>query len=102
MLCEIFVGENAKIFANISAQTAFIAGEIQGNMKVKEGLELTQTAKVYGDIKTRTLVVAQGAIFFGKCSAGEEKKAKIEKMEKDKTSKYKEMDNVEENTNIAV
>ncbi|OGY49476.1 MAG: hypothetical protein A3J65_03630 [Candidatus Buchananbacteria bacterium RIFCSPHIGHO2_02_FULL_45_11b] len=73
------VGKDAKIFADITANNAFVAGEIQGNIKIKENLELTNTAKIFGDVKTKILNVSPGASLNGKCSAGDEHKAKFEK-----------------------
>ncbi|MFA6322910.1 MAG: polymer-forming cytoskeletal protein [Candidatus Buchananbacteria bacterium] len=75
------VGKDAKIFAEISAANAVIAGEVQGNITIRESLELDGSAKVFGDIKTKTIVIAQGAVVQGKCSAGEEKKSKFEKID---------------------
>jgi len=75
------VGQNAKIFANISAANAVIAGEVQGNVKIQESLELTNTSKIFGDVKTKTLNVAAGASLHGKCQAGDEKRTKLEKIE---------------------
>lgn len=75
------VGENAKIFANITAANAIIAGEVQGNIKIENTLELTNTSKVFGDVKTSVISVAIGASLHGKCTAGEEKKAHWEKID---------------------
>ncbi|MFA6255258.1 MAG: polymer-forming cytoskeletal protein [Patescibacteria group bacterium] len=75
------VGGGAKVFAQISAANALIAGEVQGNIKIKENLELTNTAKIFGDVKTQILTMAAGACLQGKCSVGEERKAKLEKIE---------------------
>jgi len=75
------IGEKAKVFAQITAANALIAGEVQGNIKIKENLELTSTAKIFGDVKTKVLTVAAGACLQGKCATGEEKKAKLEKIE---------------------
>ena len=75
------IGEKAKVFAQISAANALIAGEVQGNVKIKENLELTSTAKVFGDVKTKILTIASGASLNGKCTCGEDKKAKLEKIE---------------------
>lgn len=83
------VGKDAKIFADISANNAFVAGEIQGNIKIKENLELTNTAKIFGDVKTKILNVSPGAALNGKCSAGEETKAKFEKADGPKASREK-------------
>src|SRR3989338_10175669 len=75
------VGEGAKIFASVTAANALIAGEVQGNVKIKENLELTSTAKIFGDVKTKILTIASGASLNGKCTCGEDKKAKLEKIE---------------------
>ncbi|NUM25937.1 MAG: polymer-forming cytoskeletal protein [Candidatus Buchananbacteria bacterium] len=75
------VGEQAKIFANISAANALIAGEVQGNVRVDGSLELTGTAKVFGDVRATVLTIGSGAVLHGKCSAGEEKKSRFEKVE---------------------
>jgi len=75
------IGKDAKIFANISAANALIAGEVQGNVKIKENLELTDTAKIFGDVKTKILNISPGACLHGKCFAGEDKKARLEKIE---------------------
>lgn len=76
------VGERAKIAANVSAGSALVSGEILGNITVKDSLEITSTGKVFGDIRTKVLTVAAGAILNGKCQVGEETKpAKVERLE---------------------
>lgn len=75
------IGEQAKIFANVSSANALIAGEVQGNVRVQDNLELTNTARVFGDIKARMLTISSGAIVHGKCTAGEERKSKFEKVD---------------------
>ena len=91
------IGQGAKIYADISAASALIAGEVQGNIKIKESLELTSTAKIFGDIKTNILNVNTGAILQGKCSVGEDKKSKLEKIdEREKTERknFKEKEEI--------
>ena len=75
------VGEGAKLFANVTAGNAVIAGEVQGNIKTNESLELLSTARVFGDVKTKFISIAPGAILHGKCSAGDEHKSKLERIE---------------------
>lgn len=65
---NLHVGERAKIAATVAAKDAFVAGEVQGNVKIKEKLELAATARIYGDIEARTLIVNAGAILNGKCA----------------------------------
>jgi cytoskeletal protein CcmA (bactofilin family) len=62
----LLVEQGAKIVANVRAGSAKISGEVKGNMKVKESLELTATAKILGDIEARVLVIEAGAILYGK------------------------------------
>jgi len=74
------IGAGAKIFADVSAASALIAGEVQGNVRIRDSVELMNTAKVFGDLKAQTLTISPGAALHGKCSAGEEKKSRLEKI----------------------
>lgn len=62
---DLAIGENAVLKANIEAQTISLAGEVRGNVKAKELLDLGPTARLYGDINTRQLKIDQGARFIG-------------------------------------
>ncbi len=62
------VEEGAHINADVRAQNIRVAGEIRGNVVVTGLLELTATARVLGDMTTKTLVVAAGAILHGNCT----------------------------------
>jgi cytoskeletal protein CcmA (bactofilin family) len=64
----LFVEQGAKIMANVRAGTAKISGEVKGNLKIRETIELTSTAKILGDIECRVLSVEPGALLFGKIS----------------------------------
>ncbi len=63
---HLSVEQGAKIFANVRAGSAQVAGEVKGNMKVKEVLELTSTARIMGDLEVKTLIVEAGALVSGK------------------------------------
>ena len=65
---HLTVEMGAKIFANVRAGSATIAGEVKGNMKIKETLELVSTSRVVGDIDVKNLKVESGALVFGKIS----------------------------------
>ena len=65
---SVYVGQSAKIVADVSAGNAIIAGEIQGNVKIIGNLIMQGTAKVNGDITCSVLRVEDGALFTGKCS----------------------------------
>jgi len=64
---NLSVGEYAKIAASVSAINAYVAGEIQGSVKIKEKLELSPTSHIYGDIEAKILIINAGAILNGKC-----------------------------------
>ena len=68
---DLFIGESGNIRATVYAKNATISGQVTGNITCKEKLQLTSNAKVYGDIKCQTLVIAEGAIFRGKCGGFE-------------------------------
>ncbi len=68
---DLEVGSKAKVFANIKARNAKVAGEIHGNLTIKEFLELEATAVVNGDLQTQLIKIDRGAIFNGKCAMKE-------------------------------
>lgn len=63
----LIIGENAKIRANIKAQSIVIAGEVKGNVEASDRLEMLPSGKLYGNIKTKKLKMADGVIFEGTC-----------------------------------
>jgi len=87
------VGENSKIFANIYAENALISGEIQGNIVILGKLELTPTAKIFGDIKTSSISIENGAILNGKLTMTDNKSRSI----KPELSKQKKIELKNEN-----
>lgn len=65
---DLHIGEQARIVANVWAESAVVSGEVQGNMKIAERVELTPTSRVTGDIEAKTISIAPGAILNGRCS----------------------------------
>jgi cytoskeletal protein CcmA (bactofilin family) len=63
----LIIGENAKVRANIKAGSIIIAGEVRGDVDAKERLEMLPTGKLYGNIKTKKLKMADGVVFEGSC-----------------------------------
>jgi cytoskeletal protein CcmA (bactofilin family) len=63
---NLLVEPGAKIIANVRANSATIAGEVRGNMKVKDYVELTSTARIVGDIEATTIAMEAGALLYGK------------------------------------
>lgn len=68
------VGQGAKIQAEVEAQSAYIAGELNGNITVQEYIELTASAKIKGDITTSLITVEKGAKINGRLNMNGAKK----------------------------
>ena len=62
---DLIIGASAFLKADIEANTVSIAGEVRGNIKTTDLLELNDTARLFGDICTRQFKVEQGAHFTG-------------------------------------
>jgi cytoskeletal protein CcmA (bactofilin family) len=61
------IGSGGYVEADIESQMAIVAGKLVGNINAAEKLELQAKSDIEGDIKTKSLVVEQGAIFCGAC-----------------------------------
>ncbi len=70
---HLILGDPAEVRGNINAYGATISGTVTGNVKVKTLLELTETAKIVGDIDVAELKVAEGALLIGECIMPEPK-----------------------------
>ena len=63
----LYVENGATVTANIRVGSIVIGGTIKGNVEASEKLEMLTTGKVYGNIKTAKLKIADGVVFEGKC-----------------------------------
>ncbi|HPI14162.1 MAG TPA: polymer-forming cytoskeletal protein [Spirochaetota bacterium] len=63
----LVVGEGATIKANIKARTVIIHGTVHGNIEAVDRLEIQPSGKLYGNIRTSKLKIADGVVFEGKC-----------------------------------
>lgn len=64
---NLFAGTKSAITADIEANGGKISGEVRGNIKVDGYLEITNTARIYGDISAQQISIEKGAIFQGNC-----------------------------------
>lgn len=65
---NIYIGDHANITADLEAKTARIGGEVRGNLKIQERLQVAQSAKIFGDVECAMLLVEAGAVINGKIS----------------------------------
>lgn len=68
--CEslLIISTTAKVEAEVLCDDVYVAGEVWGNITVKNLVEVTQKGRVIGNITAAYLVMEQGAIFEGKCN----------------------------------
>jgi cytoskeletal protein CcmA (bactofilin family) len=64
------IGEGAEVKARISGDTVVIRGRVEGNVAAKARIELVAPARLYGNLSTPRLFIAEGVIFDGDCSMG--------------------------------
>ena len=68
---NLIIGKDADVKADIVGESIVVEGVVKGNIKATEGLRITLTAKVLGDIESPKVSIEEGASFNGKCSTRE-------------------------------
>ncbi len=63
----LYVENGASVTANIRVGSIVIGGTVKGNVEALEKLEMLTTGKVFGNIRTAKLKIADGVVFEGKC-----------------------------------
>lgn len=69
---KLVIGEHGSVEGFVDARNAYIAGEIKGEVVVRELLQLQEKGRIEGDIYTQKLSVQVGASFTGNCRMGED------------------------------
>jgi len=63
----LVVGPDSVVNAQVHSSVLKISGEVRGDLTATEKIELYAPARVYGNIRTPSLVVEEGVIFEGMC-----------------------------------
>ncbi len=66
----LVVGDGAKVSAEIDIGTIIVNGEVTGNIRAKQGVEIRGSGKVVGNIETPSLYIEKGVVFDGTCKMG--------------------------------
>ncbi len=66
----LVIGETATVKASIRAGMIIISGTVQGNITAEKKVELHASARLYGNISTPLLSIAEGVVFEGSCTMG--------------------------------
>jgi cytoskeletal protein CcmA (bactofilin family) len=61
----LVVGEGAKVSAEITAGTVIVHGEVNGNIRAKNAIELHHPARMRGNIESPSLMIEKGVMFEG-------------------------------------
>ncbi len=63
----LYIENGAVVKANIKVGSVVVGGVVRGNIEASERLEMLATGRVYGNIRTAKLNIADGVVFEGKC-----------------------------------
>ena len=64
----VIVGEKAVIHADIVSRSAAVSGEVRGNIRATDRIELHPPARVFGDLRAPVVIIDVGVVFDGKCT----------------------------------
>ncbi len=80
---DVYIGDNAKVLANIKSKTARVGGVVTGDIYASGHLEIVSSARISGNIECKTLSVESGSLLNGQCtmySQTQEKETKKEEV----------------------
>ena len=67
-LGKLFIDGDAVVNARrIRASSVIVGGVVHGDIEAADRLEMLPSAKVYGNVRTAKLRIADGVVFEGKC-----------------------------------
>ncbi len=61
----VSIGDSGNVKADIISNICIIDGTLEGDLQAKTKVEITKTGRLRGNVITRDLVIAEGAIFEG-------------------------------------
>jgi cytoskeletal protein CcmA (bactofilin family) len=79
---SLVVGEGALVKANIAVNSVYIGGDVQGNIDVKDKINIHSTGRFYGDVRTPIFIMEEGAFFDGRSHMAETIEKKVAVAEK--------------------
>jgi cytoskeletal protein CcmA (bactofilin family) len=62
---NLFVEESGVVEADIETQNVTVSGQVTGNIKAAERVEISSGGRMVGDIKAPRILIADGAVFKG-------------------------------------
>jgi cytoskeletal protein CcmA (bactofilin family) len=71
---RLTVGPSARVSGDIVAREAVISGQVLGDVRVCDRIEITKNASIEGDLSTAKIVIEEGAYFKGSLDIGSDGK----------------------------
>ncbi len=78
----VVVTKDAVVEGNVMAESIIIAGEVKGNIYIKDKVNIEASGRVTGDIYTNRFVIDENAVFAGKCNTNKDKPLDFSDFEK--------------------
>jgi cytoskeletal protein CcmA (bactofilin family) len=63
--CKLTVGSSAKLTADIVAREIVVFGNVKGNLRARDRIEIKKDGSVNGDLTTARIMIEDGAYFKG-------------------------------------
>jgi cytoskeletal protein CcmA (bactofilin family) len=63
----LIIGERAVLEADVRAGRLVVNGEVTGNLRATERIDLKRPARVFGDVDAPVVVLEEGVLFEGHC-----------------------------------
>lgn len=63
----LVIGDGARVNAEITAGTVIVNGQVEGNIRATQIIELHQPGRIKGNLETPALSMDKGVIFEGSC-----------------------------------
>ncbi|HEY3174887.1 MAG TPA: polymer-forming cytoskeletal protein [Candidatus Polarisedimenticolia bacterium] len=76
---NLTIGANGRVHAEIHAKNITIIGEVTGNVMADEKADLTDTARLVGDVRAPRISISDGAQFKGSVDMVQSRKESAEK-----------------------
>lgn len=67
---QLTIGKDATVKADLVASRVYIQGTVHGNIRSQDIVELSASAKVYGNVESKQISVEAGALLQGQCTVG--------------------------------
>ena len=103
---DVYIGADGIINGNVIARNICIAGIVEGAIEASGVLKILNTGKLYGDVSVFRFILAEGAVFEGKCTMSDLPSPRPNQQEarllKSETSMFRKKDYIENMETIQI